>query len=71
MIIGAGNYEVAFTDVDGKFKKITLFMQDEHINILNSSSFRVITGWEKRGAKSITKIICLSQNQMATLELAS
>jgi hypothetical protein len=71
MIIGAGNYEVTFTDVDGRPKKVTLFLGEEHIEILNTSSYRVITGWEKRGAKSITKIICLGQNQMATLELTS
>jgi len=71
MIIGPGNYEVVYTDVDGRPKKVTLFMGEEHIDILNSTSFRVITGWEKKVGKSITKVICLSQNQMATLELTN
>ena len=71
MIIGPGNYEVAFIDVDGKQKKVTLFMGDEHIAIFSSSGYRVIAGWEKKVGKSITKVICLSQAQMATLELTN
>jgi len=71
MIIGPGNYEVTFTDVDGRPKKVTLFMGEEHVDILNSSDFRVITGWEKKLGKTVTKIICLSQSQAATLELAN
>lgn len=71
MIIGPGNYEVSFVDVDGRPKKVSLFMGEEHMEIFNSSGFRVITGWETKMGKSITKVICLSHNQMATLEMTN
>jgi hypothetical protein len=71
LIIGPGNYDVTFTDVDGRPKKVTLFMGEEHVEILDSSAFRVIVGWEKKLGKSITKIISLGQNQAATLELTN
>ena len=71
MIIGTGNYEVAFTDVDGRPKKVILYLGEEHIDILQSSSFRVIAGWEKKMGNNVTKVICLSENHMATLELTN
>ncbi|HSZ73510.1 MAG TPA: hypothetical protein VK779_01725 [Rhizomicrobium sp.] len=71
MIIGPGNYEVIYSDIDGRQKKIVLFMGDDHIDILQSSGFRVISGYEKKAGKNTPKIICLGQNQMATLELAN
>lgn len=71
MVIGPGNYEVIYSDVDGRQKKIVLFMGDEHIDILQSSGYRVIAGYEKKAGKNTTKVICLGQNQTATLELAN
>jgi hypothetical protein len=71
MVIGPGNYEVVYSDVDGRQKKIVLFMGDEHIDILRSSDYRVISGYEKKADKNTTKVICLGQNQTATLELTN
>ena len=69
--IGPRNFDIAFTDTDGRPKKITLFMSEEHIDILTSTLFRVITGYEKKAGKNIPKIICLGHNHAATLELAA
>jgi hypothetical protein len=71
MVIGPGNYEVVYSDVDGRQKKIVLFMGDEHIDILQSTGYRVISGYEKKAGKNTTKVICLGQNQTATLELTN
>jgi hypothetical protein len=71
MAIGPGNYEVVYSDVDGRQKKIVLFMGDEHINIFRSSNYRVISGYEKKADKNTTKVICLGENQTVALELTS
>ena len=71
MEMGAGNYEVLYTDFDGRPKKIALFMGDDHVKLLETSGFRVIAGFEKKGGKNTFKIICLGTSQMATLELAN
>jgi hypothetical protein len=69
MIIGPGNYNVTFIDLDQKMKTIKLFMSEEHVGVFESSGFRVIAGFENKGGQGVPKVICLGSSQMATLEL--
>ena len=67
-MIDAGNYEVGFIDIDGRPKRVKLFISDEQMSAASREGFKFIIGFEKKGAENVLKLIRFSDSQLFTLD---